>query len=181
MDIGAILDDVRRQTIDIFGSIDSAEAEIKVAMRRNPDVSDLLFGTFLSLRPLIPFCSDKLYRAHCQELLARVVAQADLAQPTKAEMLELLQRVSAFIPFHSHAGALYRRVFEEVFPHELGDDVDTLNERYPGETDGLRQEIADQLFKITAKREPARIDQRWRGDETTELNEEQPLTQMGLL
>lgn len=156
------MEDIRSRTNDIFASVDSAEAEIKAAMQRHPDQSDWLYGTFLSLRPFFPFCSDMLYRVHCQEILERVASGQDVTPPTRAEMIELLQRVTAFVPFHSHAGALYQRLFDELFPGKLEDEVHVLNERFPGETDPLRQEVADELFKITVKREPPRMDTRWR-------------------
>lgn len=173
--IASIFQGLREQTNDIFACMESAEAEIAVAMRQYPNRCDMLYGTFLSLRPLFPFCSDMLYRAHCRELLERVAYGEDVTQPTRAEMLELLQRVSAFIPFHSHAGALYRLVFEEVFPGkfaEAADGVETLNERFPGETDPLRVEIIGELLKVTAKREQPRLDTRWRGEENSHESEQ---------
>lgn len=184
MDIAEILKNLTEQTNDIFGIMASAEDEITAAMQRHPEHSDLLFGTFVALRPYFPFCSDMLYRRHCHELLERVPLNQDLRTPTRAEMVELLQRVSAFIPFHSHAGALYRLIFEELFPGKLAeatDGVETLNERFPGETDGLRAEIAQELSKITNKRKPSRIDTRWRGHEEVELPVDAQPVQLGLL
>lgn len=179
MDLGVVLDDLRAQTTDIFGCMESAEDEIRRAMKRHPQHADLLFGSFLTLRPRFAFCSDKLYRVHCAELLERVAHSEDVTLPTRAEMLELLQRCTAFIPFHSHAGALYRRLFEEAFPGDYAhaaDGVETLNERFPGETDGLRQELVEQLLKVTAGRESAQEDKRWRGDDV----QSPVVVQMGL-
>lgn len=164
-DIQQILNDLTNAANDIFEVVAWAEDEIAYSMNEHPHKSDLLFGTFLTLRPHFQFCSEKQYRAHCHELLERVAHNEDVKQPTRAEMLELLSRVSAFIPFHSHAGALYRLIFEEVYPGVLGratDDIETLNERFPGETDGLREEIRHELFKITQQRTAPRIDTRWR-------------------
>lgn len=164
-DIRQVLTDLTNAANDIFGVMEWAEDEIAYSMNEHPHKSDLLFGTFLTLRPHFQFCSEKLYRAHCRELLERVAHDEDVRQPTRAEMLELLSRVSGFIPFHSHAGALYRLIFEEVFPGDFAkamDGMETLTERFPGETDGLREEIRHELFKITQQRTAPRNDTRWR-------------------
>lgn len=164
-EIGQVLSALTNAANDIFGVMEWAEDEISYSMNEHPHKSDLLFGSFLSLRPHFQFCSEKLYRAHCREILERVVHGEDVTQPTRAEMLELLSRVSGFIPFHSHAGALYRLIFEELFPGEfakVADDMETLTERFPGETDGLRESLRHELFKITKQRTPPRMDVRWR-------------------
>ena len=69
-----------------------AEEEIAALQAAHPDRSDELFDAFLFLYSRYPFerYLDDLYRAHCRELLARIIAGEDTRPATNAELLVVM-------------------------------------------------------------------------------------------
>lgn len=105
---------------DVFRLMEIAEEEIEVAKRRHPEVAAVLHRAFLLLCPSTPLRghSEKLYRVHCRELLARVRERMDTRRGTSAEIVASLSRLSLLCPLDRTATVLYWRLFEELFPND---------------------------------------------------------------
>jgi hypothetical protein len=59
---------------------------------------------------------ERLYRAYCREMLARIAAGSPLGAATTAELLALLQAMSLATPLDPAATVLYWDRFAETFP-----------------------------------------------------------------
>ncbi len=146
--------DIVRQTSDIFECMAIAEKCIEKAMKRHPEKRDLLYGAFMTLCPVFTM-SLKTYEAHCKELLARIAkGSGNLNDATDGEVLAALQRTAWIIPLHNEPSALFSKLFQELFPEMVFDGLDMLSERYPGETDALRDEMRRLLSKNIRRKPP---------------------------
>ncbi len=102
--------------------------------------------------------SLKLYRAHCEELVARVKAGQDTRPGTEAEVIMVLSKASLARPPGRTEAALYERLFRKVFPGKVthggqpqAPDEPIAREEYPG--------VCDELL-ATLRRKAARPDRR---------------------
>jgi hypothetical protein len=115
----------------IFKRMDIAEEEIEAAQERHPEKADLLWECFAMCKPpeLLGDKSDSLYRAHCRELLERVVAGEDVAEPTDAELMAAFSVVSLATPLTDAATFAYVQLFQSVFddrPPDLAKVMDKI-------------------------------------------------------
>jgi len=115
--LGATLAELLDET---FRRMDLAEEEIAAAMARRPEHGTALHGAFRALCPTqaLRGAGRALYRAHCRELLERVVAGDDLRPATTAELAALLSALSLEAPLDRPTTVLYWRVFTAIFPTE---------------------------------------------------------------
>lgn len=135
-DVASLLNDTITELAPLFDQMEWAEDEIAAAGRRNRAVRDLLFHSFRLLNPTSDHMrNEALYRAHCRELLRRVVAGQDTRPATAAEICALCSRMSHVAPLTSPAVGLYARMWAQVFPQlpsplaELGDYERLFGER----------------------------------------------------
>jgi len=138
---------------DILDQAAIADEMIAQRMPVQGEKKDLLYGSFMTLRPAMPM-PDRLYRAHCAELLDRVVSGEDYQRPTRAELLAAIQKISLVVPTQDKAAALYARLFIELFPDLAFPELDMLKERFPGETDALREELMTEVGKKIDRDKP---------------------------
>jgi hypothetical protein len=84
----------------VFKRMEIAEQEIAAAQERHPQKADLLWECFAMCKPpdLLNDKSDVMYRAHCRELLERVAAGENVAEPTNAELMAAFSVVSLATP-----------------------------------------------------------------------------------
>jgi hypothetical protein len=107
----------------VFGLMLVAEDEIALSQAKLPkearDLREALHQCFLPLAPSDPVqMSEKLYRAHCRELLARIVSGSRLEPATDAEVVGVLSGVSLRVMLRSEAMLLYRVLFRRLFPEQ---------------------------------------------------------------
>jgi hypothetical protein len=147
-DLQSVLDELSVGLDDLFECMEIAEDEISKAMNRHPQKRYLIYGSFLTLKPVAPM-PMKLYRAHCRELLDRIGTGEDYQPVTRAEVLSVLNRAAWAIPLHNEPSALYYKLFASLFPDapELEQIGAPLAERYEGETDNLYREICDVMAR----------------------------------
>jgi len=109
----------------LIGAIDStfrrmewAEEEIDTAGREHPDAADLTWHSFHMLVPTHELMSTEMvYRAHCREILARVVAGEDTRPGTAAECCCVCCETSQVGPLHTAGVGLYLRMWRAAgFP-----------------------------------------------------------------
>lgn len=104
---------------DLLGMCFPLEDEIEKAQARHPDKAEELWDTFKMLYAgLFVEHDEKIYRAHCAELLDRVANREDLEVPTQAELLIMLHESSMEAPLTRTAGAVYIDLFEEIYGHD---------------------------------------------------------------
>jgi hypothetical protein len=101
-----------------FRCMEIAEEEIAAAKARHPLLTAQLHDGFRELCPpaVLREAGERLYRAYCRELLARIVAGSPLAAATTAELLAVLQAMSLASPLERAATVLYWERFAEAFP-----------------------------------------------------------------
>ncbi|MCP4201832.1 MAG: hypothetical protein GY769_07860 [bacterium] len=139
-----------------------AEAEIALAQEENPLLAPVLKESFLALTPTtyLRGREDRLYPAHCKEILRRVVEGEDLREPTRAEMIGLVAETS-LVAVPTRVGcALYFRLFRELFPEreDLFSEVDgvapsvTRGEmgHYTGDVDDLERDMRRKMKREIA-------------------------------
>ncbi|WP_367135827.1 hypothetical protein [Saccharothrix sp. HUAS TT1] len=100
-----------------FDRIEWAEDEIQRAMRRNPAEADLLYHSFELLKATHDrMDSERVFRAHCRELLQRVVNREDTRPGTAAEVCCIASDASKVTPLNTSAAGLYFRMWQKAFP-----------------------------------------------------------------
>lgn len=101
----------------LFGQMEWAEDEIAHASQRHPTEADLLFHSFRLLTPTHHLMTTEfVYRAHCRELLERVIAGQDTRPGTASEICCACCEASQLAPFTSPAAGLYLRMWAAAFP-----------------------------------------------------------------
>lgn len=144
LDIEDLIPEYRNELQSAFDAMEIAEDEIAQAMLLYPESRYLIYGAFMTLLPQFSMPA-KLYRKHCKELLARVAQGLELNHPTEAELLGTLMHVSWILPMHNEPSAFYAKLFAALFPEDVFEQLEMLNERYIGETDNLRAELETKL------------------------------------
>src|SRR5262245_28512165 len=77
----------------IFREIEIAEEEIAKAKKTcAPEHREAIQNSFRTLQPRNRLFTEKLFRAHCQEMIRRHVEAEDVRPGTKAEVLLMLWR-----------------------------------------------------------------------------------------
>lgn len=130
----------------IFDQMDWAEDEIKEAMKRHPDSADVLYHSFTIMTATTDFFGEKLYRAHCGQLLDRLAAGGDVKAGTDAEMIAACSATSQITPLTTAATALYLRVWNRTFLDEPQDD-EHIKHVNVDETNMLERELRRKLRK----------------------------------
>jgi hypothetical protein len=111
-----LLDNVSRSLGAVFLQIEWAEEEIEAA-RQAHDERDRgpLWSSFKLLRSTCEGMEhEHIYRAHCRELLNRVVRGQDTGPGTDAEMICVLRTSGLAAPLTHGACCLYFRLFERA-------------------------------------------------------------------
>lgn len=112
LDLHAIVQKVFGDLTGIFDRIDLAEEEIASAQQQHPRHGDLLFHCFSLLEARFQQMSTEfVFRSHCRELLARVVAGADTRPGTAAEVCCVMGDTSLAVPLRPSAAGLYMRMW----------------------------------------------------------------------
>jgi hypothetical protein len=95
-----------------------AEDEIAKAQDRHREQGrGALWNSFRLLSPTHPRLRyERLYRAHCHELLERMAGGQDTTQATDAEMLAVLGDIGDATPLSSAGECLYLRILQRRFP-----------------------------------------------------------------
>lgn len=101
-----------------FRCMEIAEEEIAAAKARHPLLTAQLHDGFRELCPpaVLREAGERLYRAYCREVLARIVTGSPLGTATTAELLAVLQAMSLSAPLERAATVLYWDRFAETFP-----------------------------------------------------------------
>lgn len=121
-----------RRLQNVFDLMDVAESMIERYQKRHPSKKAELFDAFKTVMPThnMSQLDPKLFSAHCEELLTRVVAGEDVTKATSAEVVCAFSVVSQAAPIHGNAAYAYFVAFTEVFgePEWAGE----LRENYDG-------------------------------------------------
>jgi hypothetical protein len=109
----------------VFNAMEIAEDEIDRAMRLYPESKNAIWNAFkmLQMPAIFRGKSDKLYRAYCRELLARVAKGEDVRPATDAELIVNIAEASLAAPPTRTAGYLYMTLFHKIFGSEAYDDL----------------------------------------------------------
>jgi hypothetical protein len=104
----------------LFDTMSWAEDEIMTARMRYGDHTPgggRLNDSFRLLKPNMSVrMPEVVYRAHCKELLWRVVTGEDTRRATNAEMLMVAHQASLATPMPLGAACLYYRLFKRALP-----------------------------------------------------------------
>lgn len=148
--LGPLGSDVR----GLFALMSVAEEELAAAKREHPLAEFAIQKSFSILAPDAKFFPDKhteLYRAHCRELLGRIVAGAskkELRLGTRAEVLCVMSEWSLEHAPGPQGRALLFTLFAEVFPERVQNDG-LSREPWPGATDELLGALQRKIERST--------------------------------
>lgn len=139
-----------------FRCMSIAEEEIKDAKRRWPRRARRLNAAFGILMPGdLVTAGDRLYRAHCQELLGRVMRGEDIVPGTDAECMFVLMRASLAAPPDGDHARAYGRLFAACFPDHADITKGLGRESYEGRVDEIIAHLREKIGK-TVNREQYR-------------------------
>lgn len=131
-----------------FRRMHIAEQEITKAKARWPRKRKQLHASFgILYTPLLRDHGDDLFRAHCRELLGRVMRGEDTAPGTDAEVLAMFSLTSLQAPLASEFAHAMSVVFHRVFPAAKREVFATGSEAWTGRT----SEIIDDARKRLAR------------------------------
>ena len=126
MDLNDMVTRIETQLTPLFDLMGIAEEEIEAAQKRFHEPvgkgDGPIWNSFNLLVPTESVMTEKLYRAHVQELLDRVGDGEDTRPATKAEMLGVLAIMSQEAPLPPSATGLYFKLMSHLFP-EFADEV----------------------------------------------------------
>lgn len=147
-----------RAIADAFRRMSIAEEEICAAKARHRRSASRLHTAFRYLCPpaALMGLDDRIYRAHCREILDRVAARADLKLGTAAEVIAALSQASLTAPPSRVELLLYSELFDRLFPAE---STALLTDRWPSEPDAYEREEMRRLEqrlrrRLSAERRP---------------------------
>lgn len=98
-----------------FERMEWGEQEIAAAQARHPQHADRIWHSFCLLVPnagLERMSYERVYRAHCREILDRVAAGEDTRPGTAAEVCCVMLNSSLLAPLTSAATGLYMRMYQ---------------------------------------------------------------------
>jgi hypothetical protein len=109
---------MENEMMAIIAKMDWAESEIAKAQdRHNENGRGPIWRSFRTIRQNDPFMmNEKIYRAHCREILDRVAAGKDVRPGTDAEMIGVLHQASLRAPMPPGMDCLYFRIMARTFP-----------------------------------------------------------------
>lgn len=153
LDPAALLGSLENTLAGIFEAMEWAEDEIERAAKRHPQAWDLLYHSFILIRPRdgmeLLTRTEPMMRAHSRELLERVAAGQDTRLATDAEICVAMSEVSQITMIRPEAAGLYARAFGRVFKdsNPWAEREDHYEALYAGEIDELeamtRHKLAD--------------------------------------
>jgi hypothetical protein len=116
MMLEALPHDLRYVVRNTFDLMEIAEDEIAVAKKAQPraTVLDRSFALLLPTQDIMN--TDWLYRAHCRELLTRLVKGEDTRPGTDVEVIAAVASVTLKTPVVSAVAGLYERTFQRISP-----------------------------------------------------------------
>ena len=112
----------------VFRVMEVAEDEIDRALIASaPERREVIYNAFAILTPprRMSEYAEMVYRAHCRELLGRLMqpcTPANFSVPTWAELVVAISEVSMATPVTDDGGALYAYIIRQVI-NVLGDDA----------------------------------------------------------
>lgn len=118
MDPTKLFDEIQGGLAGIFARIEQSEDEMDAAAARHPGEADRIYHSFLlfSETQIGEWPGEQIWRAHCREILERLVAGEDTRPGTDAEIAVVCMEASMRAPLGPGAVALYARVFRSCFP-----------------------------------------------------------------
>lgn len=135
----------------IFDLMEIAEDEILKAQKRHPDRAEHLWDKGFSLccpSPVLGNVTDKIYRAHCAEILDRLAQDQDTGIATEAEILWSLSTLSKAAPLNHDAAAAFRQLFISVMGFDATPEIPEFRGTYDGAVEEL---IGTFRTKLTIK------------------------------
>lgn len=136
---GQIHDSVADAFGDAFTAMGWAEDEIEAAQRRHGETGrgPIWRQGFAAVRNTNLIWSERLYRAHCREILNRIPTGSDLRPGTDAEIINEVRQASLRSPMQPGFDCLYFRLFARCLPElrvtaGITDDVLSSYERLHG-------------------------------------------------
>jgi hypothetical protein len=136
-----------------FGLMEIADDEIVRAQKRWPDRADQIDEGFSILcpSPCLMNVNEKIYRAHCAELLDRVARNQDTGTATDAEILWSLSQLSQSAPLNHDASAAFRQLFEKVMGFDATPEIEPFRETWDGAVEELIGTFRSKLTIIDRK------------------------------
>ena len=142
----------------IFDQVEICESVIAKARNRHPEHGKAIWNSFLLLVPskLLWEAPEPVYRAHCAELLDRVMNGQDTTLGTKAEIMMALSESSLAHPLAHTAAVLYARLFRELLPRTpIAEELAQLGAMaYDSETERLLADLAKSTGIRVTDRKP---------------------------
>ena len=143
-----------KKIIGLFDQMVIADEEIEFAKMQHPNQRALLHQCFLLLQPSgilnsVVGLAERIYRAHCRQLLERVVTGEKLEQPTDAEIMIIVMQGSLVGPLRNDYAYAYFKLFRQHFPDALPE----IDEYKPQESwQGAGDEIIERMRKKSVER-----------------------------
>lgn len=142
-----------------FSNHPVALQEIAAAVTQFPQHAGVLVDRIDLLQPTHRLMRNEiLYRSHCRELLARVVAGADTRPGTAAEVCAVCSVTSAIAPFTAAAVGLYLRMWHAAGLGQIAgvtDDLDYYEHTVGSRINELEALTRRQLTVATRRLTPA--------------------------
>jgi len=139
----------------ILDQVEICESVIAKTRHDNPEHNAAIWNSFKLLMPseLLWEAPEPVYRAHCAELLERVVKGQDTTLGTKAEIMMALSESSLAHPLTHTASVLYARLFREILPRTpIAEELAKLSDMaYDGTTESLLADMAQSIRVIDRK------------------------------
>ncbi|WP_280361494.1 hypothetical protein [Nocardia wallacei] len=111
--VDQIVGDIADLLADAFDQIGWGEDEIAAAQARHPNSANKLHHAFALLRATSDLLgNEELYRAHCREILKRVVTGQDTRPGSAAEICAMMCEISQRTPMNTTATGLYMRAWK---------------------------------------------------------------------
>jgi hypothetical protein len=127
---------------EVFRRIKIADEAIKAFAKRSPFHESALDRSFLALRWQLPgTVPDRVYRAHVEELLQRVIAGESLVEGTRAEVMFALSGTTLIAALGQQAAALYKQLFSEIWGADSSFTQPVSREPWPGALNELLHEL----------------------------------------
>jgi hypothetical protein len=145
-------------SLRVLDGVTVAEELLADAKRRHPDRALELDALFLALRwpPLLRASAPLvLYRVHAQEIIDRLLAGGDLAEPTEVEMLAVVVLACAIVPV-SHDVVLALQASRYLTPiwREVLDDA--VGRHAVDMPDALRNQLLTPVAEVVREQNKSR-------------------------
>lgn len=118
----------------VFDCMDYAEKEIKRGMRRYRNKKDEIDKSFMLLSPAnlpdLVMQNEKLYRAHCREIITTIGKGNKPSRATNAVALCVLSGLSLKAPLRHRYYKTMMYLFHEIFDGVISSNVSEDVERY---------------------------------------------------